>query len=106
MLPHGDQGAVFAQAVTGNEGRLGTALFQPQAPQCDGRSKDRRLGLVGLVKLLFRAVLDQLPQVVAERFGRFLEGFDDHWLLGAELGEHAQRLGTLTGKDECEGCRH
>ncbi|MNH05208.1 hypothetical protein D3C79_645250 [compost metagenome] len=102
----GDQGTVFAQAVAGDEGRLRATLLQPQAPQRDGGSKNRRLGLVGLIELLFRTFLYQLPQVVAQSLGSFLEGLDDYRLFSTKLSEHAQRLGTLTGKDECEGCRH
>ncbi|MNF93916.1 hypothetical protein D3C84_766070 [compost metagenome] len=102
----GNQGAVFTQAMTGNECRARTTFGQPQAPQGDGSGENGRLGLVGLIELLFRPLLGQCPQVVAQGVRGFFEGIRDQRMLSAQLGEHAERLRTLSRKDECEGCRH
>ncbi len=102
----GDQRAVFTQAVAGHIGRLNADFGLPQAPQGDGSGQDGRLGLVGLVEQLYRALLGQGPQVVTQGSGRFSESIDHQRMLRALLGEHGQGLGTLPRKDECEGCRH
>ncbi|MDT4838829.1 hypothetical protein FQZ97_725980 [compost metagenome] len=100
------QGGVFAQAVAGDVGRTSATFSQPQAPQGDGGGEDGGLGLVGLVELFFRTLLGQGPEVVAERLGGFGKGIQDQLLLAPLLGQHAQRLGALTGEDESEGCGH
>ncbi|MNP38111.1 hypothetical protein D3C76_1316020 [compost metagenome] len=100
------QGRIFAQAVTGDVGRTSATFSQPQAPQGDGSGEDGRLGLVGLVELFFRTLLGQRPEVITERLGGFGIGLQDQLLLAPLLGQHTQRLGALTGKDESEGCGH
>ncbi len=102
----GYQCAVFTQTVTGDECRNRTALGQPHVPQGNGSGQNGRLGLVGLVEQLGRTVLSQCPQVVAEGFGSLLESVEDQRMVRALLGEHTERLRSLTRKDECEGCRH
>ncbi|MNE48335.1 hypothetical protein D3C80_1427910 [compost metagenome] len=102
----GNQRAVLAQAVAGNESRTRTALCQPQTPQGDRGGENGRLGFVGLIELLFRTLLGQRPEVIAQSLGGLAEGINDQRILGAQLGKHAEGLRTLTGKDECEGCRH
>ncbi len=92
--------------MTGNECRPGATFSLPQAPQGDGRGKDGRLGFVGLVQLLFRPLLGQRPEVIAESLGGLAEGIEHQLLPGTVIGEHGQGLRTLTGEDECEGCRH
>ena len=101
-----DQGAVLAQAVTGHKGRTRAAFRQPQTPQGDGGGEDGRLGLVGLIEQLFRTLLGQYPEVIAQSIGGFFEGVEDQRVLRAQLGQHAEGLRALSWKDECEGCRH
>ncbi|MNY11696.1 hypothetical protein D3C86_1447380 [compost metagenome] len=100
-----NQRRVFTQAMAGNERRLQTTLSAPQTPQGNGCGKDRRLGLVGLIELLFRPLLAQGPEVVAKRFGSLGKSIDND-LLRAVPSQHRQRLRALARKDECEGCRH
>ena len=92
--------------MPGDERRARTALGQPEAPERDRNREDGRLGLVGLVQVLFRTILDQRPKVVTERLGGLGEGIAHQRLLGAQLGQHAEGLRTLAREDECEGCRH
>ncbi len=61
---------------------------------------------IGLIELFFRPLLGQCPQVVTQSIGSFFECFEDHWMLRAQLGQHAEGLRTLSWKDECEGSRH
>ena len=96
------QRRILAEAMPGNEGRSRTTLCLPQAPERDRGCKNSRLGLVGLIELLFRPLLSQRPEVITQRSGRFGEGVDDDVLLSTKLGQHAERLRTLTGKDESE----
>ncbi|MCY1417247.1 hypothetical protein D3C76_829880 [compost metagenome] len=100
------QRGVLAQAMAGDERRSGAALALPQTPQGDGGGKNGRLGLVGLVQALFRAFLHQRPEVIAQGIGSFAEGFAHDGVLSALVGEHADRLRTLAGENECEGCGH
>ncbi|MNY37542.1 hypothetical protein D3C86_1721120 [compost metagenome] len=92
--------------MTGNKGRLRATLGLPQAPQGHGGRQNGRLGLVGLVELFGRAVLGQRPEVIAESGRGFGKRLADRAVLCAQLGEHADRLGALAGKNESEGRRH
>ncbi|MNP41819.1 hypothetical protein D3C76_1355430 [compost metagenome] len=92
--------------MTGDERRNHATFALPQAPQGGGGGQDGRLGLVGLVQALFRTLLAQGPEVVAEGFGGFGKGIAHHGVLRAQVGEHTDRLRTLAGENECEGCGH
>ncbi len=92
--------------MAGDECRARAAFGQPQTPQGDRSGQNGRLGFVGLIEQLFRALLGQCPQVVAQRSRGFLKGFEDQRMLRAQLGQHAEGLRTLSWKDECEGSRH
>ncbi len=98
----GDQRGILPKTVPGNEGGTCAALGQPQTPQRHRCSQDGRLGLIGLIQLFFRTLLDQRPDVIAKCRRGFGERVDDEALLDAQLGEHAERLRTLTRKDESE----
>ena len=92
--------------MAGDIGRTRAVLGQPQAPQRHGGGEDRRLGLVGLVQLLFGAILGQRPEVITQRLGSLGERIKHQALLRADLTQHAERLRTLTGEDECGDYGH
>ena len=98
----GNECGILAEAMSGNESRPRTTLRLPQAPERNRSSENGRLGLVGLIQLLFRALLSQCPQVVTQRSGSLGKGIDDHALLSTKLGQHAERLRSLARKDESE----
>ena len=55
------------------------------------------------MKLLrFRPLLRQRPQIHACTGRSFGEGIDDRRVGSSDISQHAQRLGTLAGEDECE----
>src|SRR5690606_19310245 len=58
----------------------------------------RRLGELGAVELLFRALLRELPQVDAGAFGGLGEGLAHLRVRRRQFGEHADGLGTLAGE--------
>src|SRR3990167_6263278 len=102
----GNQRRVLTQAVPGDKRRTRGALSKPGTTKRNRSGEDRRLSLVGLIELFFRTLLSQRPEVITKGFGSLGEGFEDQRSLRTMLGEHAERLGTLTWKDECERCRH
>ena len=100
------QRGVFAQAVAGQHRRAGAALRQPGAPHGHAGRKQRGLGELGLVELVFGALLGQRPEVNAGAFGRFVEGFAHQRLRRGKVGQHAQGLGALAGEYEGEHLAH
>src|SRR5690606_26057068 len=82
------------------------AIGLPQSPQGDGGRQDGRLGTIGTIQLGVRAVLAQLPQVVSQRIAGFGESLAHQPVLFGQAGQHADRLGTLSGEYESEGLSH
>ncbi len=97
----GDQRRVFAQAVAGNDGRHRAAGRDPGAVHGHGSGQHDRLGIGGEVEVFFRTVGDQALQIEAEGIGSFLHGLVDNRVAG-ETVQHADCLGALSGKQECE----
>ncbi len=85
-----------------DERRLRPSLVQPEAPQRNRGRQNSRLRLVGLIQLVFRALLGQRPEVIAQRGRSLGEGISNDSLLRAQLCEHAQGLRALPWKDESE----
>ena len=81
---------------------IAPAAFLPQAPGGDAGDQHGGLRAFGFVELFERTLAAQLPQVVAEHRRGFVEGGADHGRNAGELREHADRLGTLAGKNESE----
>ena len=77
-------------------------FVQPHAPHGNPGCEHRRLGFIRLVQFLGRAFLRQCPQVVTKHITGFLECIDNHGMLFGEFCQHADRLGTLAGKDHAE----
>ncbi len=91
----GDQGAVFAEAVAGQHVGPGAAAAVPGAPDGDAGRQHRRLGAFGLRQPLFRALLAECPEVVAEHGRRLAKGLADDRLGRRERRQHAHGLRAL-----------
>ena len=92
---------VFAQAVAGDDRRQRTAGGDPGAVHGHAGGQHDRLGVGGERQRLFGAFLDQLGDVFAQRIRSFLERFEQDRMVAPGV-EHADRLGTLARKNECE----
>ncbi len=101
-----DQCGVFTQAVPGHQRRPGTTVCLPCAPHGDTGSQHGGLGPVCPVELVFRALLDQLPEIVAQRVAGLGEGGRYLRIVRGQRREHADRLGTLSREHHGEivGC--
>jgi hypothetical protein len=94
----GDVRGIFAQAVTGDEGRLQAAPGK-QPPGGNAHRQDRRLRVLGELQPLGRAVENQLAQRFAERRVGFGKGPGANLELIGERLAHAHRLRSLPWKD-------
>ena len=75
--PAATSAGIFAETVTRDDGRLPTALLQPQAPGCDTGSEHYRLGVDRLRQQLGRAIGNHLPEIVAKRWEASSKGAND-----------------------------
>jgi hypothetical protein len=92
--------------VPGHHGCRTPARLLPDAPHGDTGGEHRRLGVLGAIQILFRSLAHQRPEIAPERVGGFLEGLFDGWMRLSERVEHADRLRTLTGKEDSELLAH
>ena len=65
-----------------------------------------RLGAFGGVELLLGTFLDQLPQVIAQHRGSFIERGPHDRVGLRKRRKHADRLGPLAGEHESKGHFH
>ena len=96
-----DQCGVLAERMPGDNARRHAGRGQPCAVAGDAGGEHHGLGVGGQIELLFRAGVDELRDVGAERIGGFLQGLA-HSCVVAPRVEHAGGLRALTGKYECE----
>src|SRR5690606_29526763 len=71
------------------------AVSFPDAPQGHGGGQDGRLGTIGTVQLRLRAVLAQLPLVIAQFPRRLLNGGSDLRIVRGPLRRHPRLLRAL-----------
>jgi hypothetical protein len=96
-----NQRRIFAQTMTRDNRRFQPGfLFPHTINRVRGRQHDG-LRVRGETQFFDRTVGNQLAQILAERIGCLLHGFAHHGVVG-ECIEHADRLGTLSRKNERE----
>jgi len=93
--------AVFAEAVTRDDGGSRAAFLFPRPPDGDRGREHQRLRVAGQVERLGRTVFRERPQIVAERVGSFAHR-RLHDRVRRESSEHADLLRALSGEYERE----
>ena len=79
---------------------LRTTELLPHAPYSNAGGQQCRLGVLGLIELIFRAILAQCPQINPNALSRLVKRRTHHGVGGSQLGQHANRLGALAGENK------
>jgi hypothetical protein len=85
-----------------HHGGQNTTLLLPQPPQSDTGGQQQRLRALREIDRGGIALLAQLPEIVTQLCGRFGKGVENLRMSVRQLGQHADFLGTLAGKNESE----
>ena len=80
----------------------GALALRHRRQRGDPRRQHGGLRALGGVQIFGGTLLRQLPEVVAEHLRSLIEGCAHDGRFVGELAEHADRLGALAGKYECE----
>ena len=100
--PGAHQRGIFAETVTGHVPRPRAVGRQPRAPGRHPGRQHGRLRDLGLIQLFLRSLLHQLPEVFAQGLRGLGEGLLHDGKLRCQGVQHADRLRTLPGKNECQ----
>ena len=76
--------------------RASAAGLLPRAPRRIAGSQHRRLGHDRFGQFLGRAILHELPEVIAENFAGFRVNLLHERVFGGQIGLHPLRLGALS----------
>ena len=92
---------IFAQAVSGDESGL-HAFFLQHSPGGDRSGQNGGLRDFRQTQLVFRTFKAQLRKLVAESFIGFFESLPGDGIFVGQFFAHADGLGSLAGKEECD----
>ena len=86
------QRSVFAETVAGHCERLLFKPFIEHTHYGDPGAQQRRLRVLGLVKLLFRSFLTERPEIDAQCIRTLFKGRANHGVVFSEVGQHPNCL--------------